>query len=228
MKSKNPIVITALVGLAIIAAVAAYTFLKPEPEPKIHSATYGYYFQESRVGQVELVSVGNLTYQFEGEFTINTTMGEIGVSFDGEVGDFKNSVPESMSFSKSYNDSSLPWPTGVDARIFVDVTIQMASLLPPERWGAIDVGYSKQFTPTLFYVGIPDVTVKMTAMGKEDVVVPHGTYENCFVLNGTEPEIGLEITLWVAKQRIVPQAEITMAMRGADPLTLTMRLEHYE
>jgi hypothetical protein len=228
MNGRNPIVTTALVGLAIIAAVGAYTFLKPEPESKIHSATYGYYFQESRVGQVELVSVGNLTYQFEGEFTINTTMGEVGVSFHGEVGDFKNSVPESTSFSKSYNDPSLPWPTGVDARIFVDVTIQMASLLPPERWGAIPVWYSRQFTPALFYVGIPEVTVKMNITGKEDVVVPSGTYDNCVVVNGTEPEIGLEITLWVAKQRIVPQAEITMAVRGVDHLTLTIKLEHCE
>jgi hypothetical protein len=228
MKSKNPIVIITLVGLAIIAAVAAYTFLKPEPEPKVHSATYGYYCQESRVGEVQLASVGNVTYQFEGEFTINVTIGEAGVSFHGEVGDFSNSVPPSTHFSKSYNDSSLPWPTSVDARIFVDVIIQMTSLLPPERWGAIPVWYSKQFTPALFYVGIPDVTVEMTAIGEENLVVPSGTYEDCVVLNGTEPEIDLEMTLWVTEQGVVPQAEVTMAVRGIDPLTLTMKLEHYE
>ena len=225
---KNPIVIIALVGLAIIAAVGTYTFLKPEPEPKIHAATYGYYFQESRVGEVQLASVGNVTYQFEGKFTINMTIGEVGVSFHGEVGDFRNSVPRSTSFSKSYNDSSLPWPTSVDARIFVDITIQMTYLLPPERWGAIHVGYSKQFTPVLFYVGIPDVTVEMTAIGEENLMVPYNTYESCFVMNGTEPEIGLEMTLWVTEQGVVPQAEITMAVRGIDPLTLTMKLEHYE
>jgi hypothetical protein len=225
---KNPIVIIVLVGLAIIAAVGTYTLLKPEPQPKIHAATYGYYFQESRVGEVQLASVGNVTYQFEGEFPINMTIGEVGVSFHGEVGDFRNSVPRSTSFSKSYNDSSLPWPTSVDARIFVDITIQMTYLLPPERWGAIHVGYSKQFTPVLFYVGIPDVTVEMTAIGEENLVVPYNTYESCFVMNGTEPEIGLEMTLWVTEQGVVPQAEITMAVRGIDPLTLTMKLEHYE
>ena len=228
MKRKNPIVIIALVGLAIIAAVGTYTFLKPEPEPKINSATYGYYFQESRVGELQFASVGNRAYQFEGEFPINMTIGEVGVSFHGEVGDFRNSVPRSTSFSKSYNDSSLPWPTSVDARIFVDITIQMTYLLPPERWGAIHVGYSKQFTPVLFYVGIPDVTVEMTAIGEENLVVPYNTYESCFVMNGTEPEIGLEMTLWVTEQGVVPQAEITMAVRGIDPLTLTMKLEHYE
>lgn len=227
-KGKNPIVIIALVGLAIIAAVGAYTFLKPEPEPKVHSLTYGYYFQESRVGEAQFAFLGNRTYQFEGEFTINITVGEVGVSFDGEVGDFRNSMPRFTSFSKRYSDSSLPFPTTVDARIFVDVTIQMMFLLPPERWGAIHVGYSKQFTPTLFYVGIPKVTVKMTAMGKEDVVVPYSTYENCFVLNGTEPEMDLQMTLWVTEQGVVPQAEVTMAVRGVDPLTLTMKLEHYE
>jgi hypothetical protein len=228
MKSKNPIVIIALVGLAIIAAVGTYNFLKPEPEPKIHSATYGYYCQESRVGEVQLASIGNVTYQFEGEFTINMTIGEVGVSFHGEVEDFRNSMPRSTHFSKSYNDSSLPWPTSVDARIFVDITIQMTYLLPPERWGAIHVGYSKQFTPVLFYVGIPDVTVEMTAIGEENLVVPYNTYEDCIVLNGTEPEIDLEMTLWVTEQGIVPQAEVTMAVRGVDPLTLTMKLEHYE
>jgi len=159
---------------------------------------------------------------------MNVTIGEVGVSFHGEVADFRNSVPRSTSFSKSYNDSSLPWPTAVDARIFIDVTIQMTFLLPPERWAAIPVWYSKQFTPTLFYVGIPEVTVKMTATGKEDLVVPYGTYENCFVLNGTEPEIGLEMTLWVTEQGVVPQAEVTMAVRGVDPPTLTIKLEHHE
>jgi hypothetical protein len=228
MKSKNPIVIIIFAGLAIIAAVAAYTFLKPEPEPKIHSATYGYYFQESRVGDVQLSSVGSGTYQFEGEFTINITMGEIGLSFNGDVGDFWNSVPRSTSLGRSYDDSSLPFPTAIDAGIFVDVTTEMAFLLPPERWGGIHTGYSTQFTSMVPYGGVPELNVEMTAIGKEDVVVPSGTYENCFVVNGTQLEMGLEMTLWVTEQGVVPQAEITMAVRGVDPLTLTMKLEHHE
>ena len=231
MKSKNPIVIITLVGLAIIAAVAAYTFLKPEPEPKVHSATYGYYFQESRVGELQFASVGNRTYQtyqFEGEFNIDITIGEVGASFDGEVGDFRNSVPRFKSSGGSYEDSSLPFPTAIDAAIFVDVTREMTFLLPPERWGGIDVGYSEQFTSMIPFGGIPEVTVDMTAIEKEDVMVPSGTYENCFVVNGTQPEMDLEITLWVTEQGIVPQAEITMAVRGVDPLTLTMKLEYYE
>ena len=231
MKSKNPIVIIALVGLAIIAAVAAYTFLKPEPEPKVHSATYGYYFQESRVGELQFASVGNRTYQtyqFEGEFNIDITIGEVGASFDGEVGDFRNSVPQSKSSGGSYEDSSLPFPTAIDAAIFVDVTREMTFLLPPERWGGIDVGYSEQFTSMIPLGGMPEVTVEMTAIEKEDVVVPSGTYENCFVVNGTQPDMDLEITFWVTEQGVVPQAEVTMAVRGVDPLTLTMKLEHYE
>jgi len=228
MKSKNPIVIIILVGLAIIAAVAAYTFLKPEPEPKVHSATYGYYSQESRVGELQFASVGDRTYQFEGEFSINTTVGEVGVSFDGEVGDFRNSVPQSTSFGWSSEDSTLPFPTAIDAGIFVDVTREITLLLPPERWGDIDVGYSEQFTSMVSYGGIAELNVEMTAIGKEDVVVPSGTYENCFVVNGTQPDMDLEITLWVTEQGVVPQAEVTMAVRGIDPLTLTMKLEHYE
>jgi hypothetical protein len=228
MKGKNPIVIIGLVGLVIIAAVAAYTFLKPEPEPKIRSATYGYYFQETRVGQVQLASVGNVTYQFEGEFNIDTTVGEVKVSFDGEIGDFRDSVPQSTSFGKSYDDSSLPFPTAIDTDIFIDLTTEMTLLLPPERWGAIDVGYSEQFTPWISYGGIAELTVEMTVIGKEDVVVPSGTYNNCFLVNGTQPDMGLEMTLWVTEQGVVPQAEITMAVRGVDHLTLTMKLEHYE
>jgi hypothetical protein len=222
MKSKNPIVIIILVGLAIIAAIAAYTFLKPEPEPKVHSATYGYYFQECRVGELQFASVGNRAYQFEGEFNIDTSVGEVGGSFDGEVG------PQSKSSGGSCGDSSLPFPTAIDAAIFVDVTREMPFLLPPERWGGIDIGYSEQFTSMIPLGGIPELTVEMTAIGKEDAVVPSGTYQNCFVVNGTQPEMDLEITLWVTEQGIVPQAEITMAVRGVDPLTLTMKLENYE
>ena len=222
MKSKNPIVIIGLVGLAIIAAVAAYTFLKPEPEPKVHSATYGYYFQESRVGELQFASIGNRAYQFEGEFTINTTMGEVGGSLDGEVG------PQSKSSGGSYEDSSLPFPTAIDAAIFVDVTREMTFLLPPEHWGDINVGYSAQFTYFVPLSGVAELNVAMTAIEKEDVVVPSGTYENCFLVNGTQPDMGLEMTLWVTEQGVVPQAEITMAVRGVDPLTLTMKLEYYE
>ncbi len=227
MKNKNPIVIIIFAGLAIIAAVAAYTFLKPEPEPKIHSATYGYYFQESRVGELQFASVGNVTYQFEGEFTINITMGEVGGSFYGEVGDFRNSVPRLTPLGWSSEDSSLPFPTAIDAGIFVGVTRQMTFLLPPERWGGIHVGYSAQFTSMTPY-SLPMLNAEMTATGKEDVVVPSGTYENCFVVNGTQPDIDLEVTLWVTEQGVVPQAEITMAVRRVDPLTLTMKLEHHE
>ena len=227
MKNKNPIVIIIFAGLAIIAAVAAYTFLKPEPEPKIHSATYGYYFLESRVGELQFASVGNVTYQFEGEFTINITMGEVGGSFYGEVGDFRNSVPRLTSLGWSSEDSSLPFPTAIDAGIFVGVTRQMTFLLPPERWGGIHVGYSAQFTSMTPY-SLPMLNAEMTATGKEDVVVPSGTYENCFVVNGTQPDIDLEVTLWVTEQGVVPQAEVTMAVRGVDPLTLTMKLEHHE
>ena len=227
MKSKNPIVIVIFAGLAIIAAVAAYTFLKPEPEPKIHSATYSYYFQESRVGELQFASVGNVTYQFEGEFTINITIGEVGGSFYGEVGDFRNSVPRLTSLGWSSEDSSLPFPTAIDAGIFVGVTRQMTFLLPPERWGGIHVGYSAQFTSMTPY-SLPMLNAEMTATGKEDVVVPSGTYENCFVVNGTQPDIDLEVTLWVTEQGVVPQAEVTMAVRGVDPLTLTMKLEHHE
>jgi len=68
MKGKNPIVVIALVGLAIIAATGIYALLNPEPAPKIHSATYGYYSQESRVGELQFGSADNRTYQFEGEF----------------------------------------------------------------------------------------------------------------------------------------------------------------
>jgi hypothetical protein len=227
MKSKNPIVIATLIGLAIIAAVGIYTLLKPEPELKVQSATYGYYFQESRVGEVQLASISNVTYQFEGEFSINITMGEVGRNFYGEVGDFKNSVPRSTPLGWSYGDSSPPLPPSIDTAIFIGVTVQMTFLLPPERWGGIHVGYSAQFTSMTPY-SLPMLNVEMTAIGKEDVVVPSGTYENCFVVNGTQSEMDLEVTFWVTEQGVVPQAEITMAVQGVDPLTLTMKLEHYE
>jgi hypothetical protein len=68
----------------------------------------------------------------------------------------------------------------------------------------------------------------MAVTGKEDVVVPSGTYNDCFLVNGTQPDMDLDIALWVTEQGVAPQAEITMAVRGVDHLTLTMKLEHYE
>ena len=229
MTGKNPIVVIGLVGLAIIAATGIYALLNPEPALKIHSATYGYYFQESRVGELQFASVDNRTYQFEGEFTLNITAGEVRMDFHGELENFRNSVPQSKSSGGSYEDSSLPFPTAIDAAIFVDLTTEMTLLLLPEYWVGIDAGYSEQFTPRMIPSDvIEDLTVEMTAIGKEDILVPSGTYGNCFVVNGTQPEMDLEITLWVTEQGVVPQAEITMAVRGVDPLTLTMKLEHHE
>lgn len=226
-KNRNPIVIIIFAGLAIIATVGIYTLLKPEPDLKVQSATYGYYFQESRVGKLKFASVGTETYQFEGEFTINITMGEVGGSFYGEVGDFRNSVPRLTSLGWSSEDSSLPSPTAIDAGILVAVTRQITFLLPPERWGGIHVGCSAQFTSMTPY-SLPMLNVEMTSIGKDDIVVPSGTYENCFVVNGTQPDMNLEVTLWVTEQGVVPQAEITMALRGIDPVTLTMKLEYHE
>ena len=228
MKGKNPIVVIGLVGLAIIAATGIYALLNPEPALKIHSATYGYYFQESRVGELQFASVGNRTYQFGGEFTLNITTGEVGASFNGEVRGFRNSVPQFTSLAGGHKDSSLPFPTSIDAAIFVDVTNKMTLLLPPERWEGIDAGYSEKFTSMVPYGGVAEVTVEMTAIGKEDVVVPSGTYENCFVVNGTQPDMDLELTFWVTEQGVVPQAEITMAVRGVDSFKLAIKLEHYE
>jgi len=228
MKGRNPIVVIGLVGLAIIAAAGIYALLNPEPALKVHFATYGYYFQESRVGELQFTSVDNRTYQFEGEFNIDITIGEVGASFHGELGDFRNSVPQFTSLAGGYEDSSLPFPTSIDAAIFVDVTKEMTLLLPPERWGSIDVGYSEQFTSMLPLDNVPEVNVEMTVVVKEDVVVPSSTYENCFVVNGTQPDMNLELKFWVTEQGIVPQAEVTMVVRGVDHLTLTTKLEHYE
>jgi len=122
----------------------------------------------------------------------------------------------------------LPFPTAVDAGILVGITTEMALWLPPERWGEIDVGHTDQFTHRIPWVGVPKLTVEMTAIGKEDVVVPSGTHRDCLVVSGTQPEMGLEMTLWVAEQGLVPRAEITMDVRGIDPVTLTLKLEQYE
>ena len=137
-------------------------------------------------------------------------------------------MPRSTSLGWSYEDSTLPFPTAIDAGIFIDVTREMTLLLPPERWGDIHVGYSAQFTSMITYGGVPELNVDMTAIKEEDIVVPSGTYENCFVVNGTQPDMDLKMTLWVTEQGVVPQTEITMAVRGFDHLTLTMKLEYHE
>jgi hypothetical protein len=228
MKIKNPIVVTILVGLAIIVGVAAYTFLKPEPEPAVHSATYGYYHQESRVGGLQFTLAGTGTYQFKGDFSINTTVGEVGGNFDGNAEYVRGSTLASTSLSQSHKDSSLPFPTAIDAGIFVDLTTDTTFLLLPQRWGAIHAGYSTRFTPSIACGAPAELNVEMTVIGTEDVVVPYGTYEHCFLVNGTQPDVDLEMTLWVTEQGIVPQAQITMAVRGLDHLRLTMQLERYE
>jgi len=228
MKIRNPIVVTSLVGLAIIVGVAAYTFLKPQPEPAVHSATYGYYRQESRVGELQLTLAGAGTYEFEGDFGINTTVGEVGGDFNGEADFARGSTLASTSFSQSYKDSSLPFPTAIDAGIFVDLTTSTTLLLLPERWGTIHAGYSTQFTPSIPYGAPAELDVEMTVIETEDVVVPSGTFENCFVVNGTQPDMQLEMTIWVTGQGIVPQAEVIMPVRGVGPLTLTLQLEQYQ
>jgi len=228
MSRKNPIVILALIGLAIIAGVAAYTFLRLEPQPALMSATYGYYHLDTRAGQVEIRRIAHATYTFEGRFAMSTTAGRVQADFHGEAESLRNTAPRIRSIGGTHGDSLLPLPTAIDAAIFTEIAKEMTFLLLPERWGAIRDGYSDRFTYRIPLGGIRELAVPIAAVEREDVVVPSGTFIDCFVVTGTEPDMDLEITLWVTEQGIVAQAEITMAVRGIDPLTLTLKLERSE
>jgi len=228
MRVRNPIVIVALIGLAIILGVAGYTFLRPEPRPVIMSATYGYYHLDTRTGQLEIQCVGHSSYTFDARFSVSTTAGRVEADFDGRVEGLRNALQRSMSIRGGYRDSRLPLPTAIDAAIFTEIAKELTFELLPERWGAIRDGYSGRFTYRIPLGGIRKLAVPIAAVAREDVEVPSGTFIDTYVVTGTEPDMDLEITLWVTDQGIVAQAEITMAVRGIDPLTLTLKLERMD
>ncbi len=137
MRTRNPIVILALIGLAIIAGVAAYTFLRPEPQPALMSATYGYYHMNTSAGQVEIQGTAHESYTFEGRFALSTTAGTVETRFDGRAEGLRNAAPGYSRIGGTHGDSRLPLPTAIDAGIFTGVAQQMTFLLLPERWDAI-------------------------------------------------------------------------------------------
>ena len=47
----------------------------------------------------------------------------------------------------------------------------------------------------------------------------------CYVLKGNRPEMDMEMTLRVAWRGVVARAEVTMDVRGIDPIPLTLKLE---
>jgi len=116
---------------------------------------------------------------------------------------------------------------------------------PTEYWGmfsSVDdlyVGFSKEFDYTLSVSGAgtsldADMVMNISVTGQEDVTVPSGTYENCYVLEMKQTQsseysygiIDVNIKIWISEDGVVAQADASLSSAGM-PIEITAKLEGY-
>jgi hypothetical protein len=218
------------------------------PADKGASVTYGVYHQGIRAGEVTLTYLkdeyygGELCKKFEGTGNISTSIGGTRVNFSMGMTGYMvvdGEMPKHWSFTYYYTQPqqmtlSLEWTWHRERSEMVTeisglgISQSTTAYLPDEYWepitiGDLYVGYSKEMTYTID--SIP-VTLSISVTQQEDVVVPVGTYEDCYVVSITQPEVDQEFTFWVNKEGIAPKMETSMSV-GFTSFTLTLELESY-
>ncbi len=213
------------------------------PLKKGMSASYGYYQSGSRVGEYTVTNVGEEYFQgvsyrkIEGSGNLNFSVQEKSVKFSMDVtGYFENTgMPKQLSYTFHYTqpkekdvDMEYTWNES-QSEMVTEVSGQTTTAdLPTEYWNTISagdlyVGYSKQMTYT---IESTSVTLSIEVIGREDVTVPKGTFEDCYLVKLSQPEINQEGKYWINEEGVMPKMNFSQTI-GTTSLTFTMKLEHY-
>ena len=147
-----------------------------------------------------------------------------------------------MIISLSWDQNSGEIKTSVQCG---EQTGTSTAILPIEYWGMISsvddlyVGFSEEidYTMTTSVSGTSsdsDMNLKISITGQEDVTVPSGTFENCYVLEMEQTQSNgysysstdVNMKIWISEDGFVPQKETSLSSMGM-PLSITSKLEGY-
>jgi hypothetical protein len=224
-------------------------------------ATYGYYYQNSRVGYVTITSAGEEIFQgtnclkIEGGGSLDVVVEGNSIKYTFDSLEYHNLDTNFLVYTSLTLNYVKPLQSTQTVEYWWDqengemttITSSMGQTstaraqLPEDYWelsgflGAIEVGYTKQFTYTMDIEQVDDIDVALLfeVTTQEDVTVSNGFYEDCFVieLNQQMTVLGspMDMTykVWVDEQGIMPQAEIGMSLGILSNFILTLKLDEY-
>jgi hypothetical protein len=216
-------------------------------------AKYYLYYQGEKVGEIAEANTGKTTYnginchRIIGRSTTSLNYMEYEIAFTMDYTYYinaNNNIPVYMKADYAYSkpqkieaSSTISWNQNTgEIKTTIPITNkEITMVFPTEYWGMIDslddlyVGYSNTVYYTMQSEGI-DTDMKMTisVTDQEDVTVPAGTFEDCYVIQFVQSEKNsyfgqtASIKIWISPEGVVPKANT-----NTGGLDLTQKLEGY-
>ena len=225
-----------------------------------HLAKYYMYYAGEKIGETIEVNTGPTTYngincyKILGETDIEMSLMGSDTAFTIDYiyyvkADDKNPIYLSITYDYTQPEelktfdltSTTSWDqdegeiTSITSALGQSTTI--TSTIPTDYWNIISsyadlyVGFTKEFDYTMNVMGEDsDVSLTFTVTDKEDVSVPAGTFQGCYVINidqdftdtNTDQVSEFNMKIWISENGIVPKSETTTS--GFD---MTQKLEGY-
>jgi hypothetical protein len=174
-------------------------------------ATYGYYYENEKIGTAYIENAGQEIFQgigcskiiTTGDMDMSTDVNPIKCTFESfEYRTLEDNTPYYMSINFQYSKPS-PFTMSTDYRWdrqdgIMEYTVTLSGkqtnvecTLPDDYWGLfgsmsyLQVGYSKElnYTMNLDTVDPVEVSVIVQVLEREDVSVQNGEYKDCYKIN---------------------------------------------
>jgi len=222
------------------------------------TGVYGYYISNSKMGEISFSSQGLEIYDEEmcikvigsGNFEseISGQNMDLNYNYEAYIAYDDNNL-KYMNFKMNYQEYEIDLQmtsneeTGEITSSYtfegfdgIDTTTVMK--MSEEYWEITDAfeyfyeGYEKEYSYTSESFGYEtETTIKLIVTGKEDVVVPAGKFENCYILEtgtGSGNDFSSSTVSWVNDEGIVPKIEVKTSTMGIGDLPVTtLKLEEY-
>ena len=187
-----------------------------------HTAVYGYYMGQTRIGSISFTNVGEEYYQgtlcnkIEGSGTFDLEIDSYSIRMNFDIEGYESTYDASLRYldyeiTVSYSTMSMGMQGTVDvdrenneitSTMYTPTTGTISAVITvsDEFWSktnlqdSLYVGYVKEVAYTTSVSGDDtDVTLRISVTGQEDVTVGKGTYEDCYIVK-IEQTIGAVTT----------------------------------
>jgi hypothetical protein len=223
-----------------------------------HTAVYGYYLSGVRLGEVSFTTVGEENYNGEQCYKI-TGNGNFNFDIYGQSMsvDFNIDAYISQSDGKLvyfYYNFDINQPFNIDMDMIMDInkengeiTVTVDSSMigssstviktSEEYWDCtllkddLFVGYLNEVIYTMNVLGYDtEVSLKISVIGKEDITVKKGTFEDCYIVQIDQDQgyVNSTSTIWIDENGICPKMQIGSSSTSSISYEgMTIELEEY-